>query len=73
VQLDTFDEGDLIKLSRKLGEPPLVTGPPPLIEEQLELTGDPFGHGLGTSPETEADSNSVGAPGFEPGTSSPPD
>jgi predicted nucleic acid-binding protein len=40
VQLDTFDEDDLIKHSRKLGEPPLVIGFPPLIPEQLELGSD---------------------------------
>jgi predicted nucleic acid-binding protein len=40
VQLDIFDEDDLIKHSRKLGEPPLVIGFPPLIPEQLELGSD---------------------------------
>jgi predicted nucleic acid-binding protein len=37
VQLDTFDEGDLVKHSGKLGDPPLVIGFPPLVEEQLEM------------------------------------
>ena len=37
VQLDTFDEGDLIKHSGKLGEPPLVIAYPPLLQEQLEI------------------------------------
>jgi predicted nucleic acid-binding protein len=41
VQLDTFDEGDLIKHSGKLGDPPLVIGYPPLIPEQLELGAEP--------------------------------
>lgn len=42
VQLDTFDTGDLVKLSGKLGDPPLVIGFPPIIEEQLDLLeGEP--------------------------------
>lgn len=40
IQLDTFDEDDLIKHSGKLGEPPLIIGFPPLIDEQLELGSD---------------------------------
>lgn len=42
MQLDTFDTGDLVKLSGKLGDPPLVIGFPPIIEEQLDLLeGEP--------------------------------
>lgn len=37
VQLDTFDADDPIRLSGKLGEPPLVIGEPPLLQEQLDL------------------------------------
>jgi predicted nucleic acid-binding protein len=37
VQLDTFDEADLVKLSGQLGTPPLAIGFPPLMQEQLEL------------------------------------
>lgn len=37
VQLDTFDQGDLIKLSGKIGTPPMPIGWPPLLEEQLDF------------------------------------
>lgn len=40
VQLDTFDEADLVKLSGKLGTPPLAIGFPPLMAEQLEIDAE---------------------------------
>jgi predicted nucleic acid-binding protein len=37
VQLDTFDEGDLIKHSGKHGDPPLTIGYPPQLDWQPSL------------------------------------
>jgi predicted nucleic acid-binding protein len=37
VQLDTFDEADLVKLSGQLGNPPLPIGFPPLVPRQMDL------------------------------------
>lgn len=37
VQLDTFDEADLVKLSGQLGDPPLRIGFPPLLATQISM------------------------------------
>ena len=52
VQLDTFDEDDLIKFSGRFGDPPLVIGYPPQLPEQGELFSE---ENNGETAQEEAD------------------